>query len=358
MKPCVLIVAPSLDSSQNVSGVSAVANFIIHNNKEYSYTHFQQGKNDNEAGGLSRFTRLLRNYRKWKNVLNQMPADQIIHYNFPLDTFAILRDYFFMNAARKQGKRMVVHLHGGLFLFKKDKPFIIKHLLDKIFQWDCPFIVLSEKEKEQIETVYHAQKVHVLPNCVDLSAASSFSRNQFESQFHILFLGRIEPNKGISYIYEAMEELKKGKIDFVLHFAGKEQGNNNYVEQLSQLLGERFVYEGVVSGQQKENLLKQCDIFLLPSFYEGLPMSLLESMSFGMIPVTTNVGSISEYVEDGKTGLFVRAKDAGSIIEAIQKLANDPELRRTLSVGARNKIFSTLNTEDYIANLCNIYQYA
>ena len=68
MKPCVLIVAPSLDSSQNVSGVSAVASFIIHNNKEYSYTHFQQGKNDNEAGGICRFTRLLLTILFYKKI--------------------------------------------------------------------------------------------------------------------------------------------------------------------------------------------------------------------------------------------------------------------------------------------------
>ena len=354
----VLIVAPSLDAAKNVSGVSAVANFIIANNKECRYTHFLQGKGDNEHGGLSRALRLIANYRKWKKLLGTLPTDQIIHYNFPLDALSVIRDYFFMNAARKKQKRLVVHLHGGLYLFSDHKPFLIRYLLKRIFGWNNPFIVLSNKEKEQVENTYQAKKVYVLPNCVDLSVASSFHREFSSEKLQLLFLGRIEPNKGLDDLYEAMKTLQLENLDFVLHFAGKEQGSNHYIEKFSQLLGDKFVYEGVVSGLQKDELMKQCDLFLLPSYYEGLPMSLLECMSFGMIPITTNVGSISDFVEQGKTGLFVKKKDPASLVEAILHLSDDHALRRSLSEGARDKIFSTLNSEDYIANLCNIYQYA
>ena len=352
----VLIVAPSLDSTKNVSGVSSVANFMIANNQECRYTHFLQGKGDDEQGGLSRVVRLMKSYRRWKTLLNDLPADQIIHYNFPLDAMAVVRDFFFMNAARKQGRRMVVHIHGGLYLFRQDKPFLIKCLLNRIFRWDCPFIVLSTKEKQQIQTEYQTKTVYVLPNCVDLAVASSFTRKKFNPCLHLLFLGRIEPNKGMDYLYHAVKLLQDSGTDFILHFAGAEQGGNNYIGRFSQLLGERFVYEGVVSGIEKDKLLKTCDVFLLPSFYEGLPMSLLECMSFGMIPVTTNVGSISEFVQDGKTGLLLQMKDSQSIVDAINLLSKDTDLRRNLSKNAREKIFTTLNTENYIAKLNEIYQ--
>ena len=352
----ILIVAPSLESTKNVSGVSAVANYMIANNPECRYTHFLQGKSDDEQGGVARLVRLLKCYRRWKALLNSMPAEQIIHYNFPLDAMAVVRDFFFMNAARKQGRRMVIHLHGGLYLFKNDKPLFIRHLLNKIFRWDNPFIVLSDKEKKRIQAEYQAKTVYVLPNSVDLAEASSFVRNDFRSCLHLLFLGRIEPNKGMDYLYDAVKQLQERNIDFVLHFAGIEQGDNGYVERFNQLLGERFIYEGIVTGKKKTELLKTCEVFLLPSFYEGLPISLLECMGFGMIPVTTNVGSISEFVEEGVTGLFVQMKDSQSIADAINRLAQAPDLRRNLSEGARRKIFSTLNTEKYIAKLNEIYQ--
>ena len=111
-----------------------------------------------------------------------------------------------------------------------------------------------------------------------------------------------------------------------------------------------------MSGIEKDKLLKTCDVFLLPSFYEGLPMSLLECMSFGMIPVTTNVGSISEFVQDGKTGLLLQMKDSQSIVDAINLLSKDTDLRRNLSKNAREKIFTALSTEKYIAKLNEIYQ--
>lgn len=350
----ILIVAPSLDPSKNVSGISAVTNFIIKNNKEFLYTNFIQGKSDNERGLFFRITRIIRNYKKWCKELN-ITDEQIIHFNFPLDAFSIIRDFFFLRKAHELNRKMVIHLHGGLYLFKENKPFLIKILLNKIFSWDYPLIVLSNKEKEQIKQTYPSKHIFVLPNSIDLCSASLFCRNDFHKRLDILYMGRIEPNKGMDYIYKAMKTLLNENEDFVLHFAGKEQGNSGYVEDFSLLLGDRFVYEGVVTGEKKDCLLKKCNVFLLPSFYEGLPISLLECMSFGMIPVTSNVGSIDEFVENEKTGLFVKIKDADSIAFALKKISKDPISREKMSKGAREKIFNTLNPQEYISKLNKIY---
>ena len=122
----VIIVAPSLDTRTNVSGVSAVVNFIINNNKSVRYEHFLQGKSDLEkGGGLHRVVRIIRNYRRWKELLRDN-SNCLVHYNFPLDTLSVLRDYFFMHFAVVKKVPMVIHLHGGLYLFKEEKPWIIK----------------------------------------------------------------------------------------------------------------------------------------------------------------------------------------------------------------------------------------
>ena len=351
----VIIVSPSLNSTNNVSGVSAITNFIIKNNGSCEYIHFCQGKSDEDKGGFSRLKRLLFAYKQWGFVLTQH-IDGIVHYNFPLDALSIVRDYFFIRKSVCKGKKTIIHIHGGLYLFKERKPFLLNILLKKVFALNTPIIVLSNKEKERLEKEYHIKDVNVLPNCVDLQVASHYIRNNDIMPIHLLYLGRIEPNKGMDYLYEAAMKLKNSDLDFILHFAGKEQGKNQYIERFHQLLGEKFVYEGVVSGSNKEDLLKKCDVFLLPSFYEGLPMSLLECMSFGMIPVTTNVGSIEDFVEDGETGLFIKVKDVDSIVCAIRRLYEDPTLRVKLSNGAREKIFRTLNPQDYISKLNKIYQ--
>lgn len=350
-----IIVSPSLESSRNVSGVSAVTTFIIANNGSCEYIHFEQGKSDEERGGLHRLTRVFTAYKKWIHTLQENP-DAIVHYNFPLDAFSIVRDYFFMRRSVVEGRRTIIHIHGGLFLFKDKKPFFLKLLLEKIFSWDVPFIVLSEKEEKRLKQEFNPKQVFVLPNCIDLREASEFERKEYAETMHILFLGRIEPNKGIDDIFSSFVKLKAEINNFVLHFAGKEQGVFHYVDKFTELLGDKFVYEGVVSGGQKVKLLEVCDVFLLPSYYEGLPMSLLECMSYGMVPITTNVGSISDFVEDGRTGLFVEKRAPETITTAIKLLYGDCELRKRLSTGARKKIFSTLNVESYIAKLNVIYQ--
>ena len=379
----VLIVAPSLDLATNVSGVSAVTNFIIAHNRECEYEHFLQGRSDGESGALKRVIRIWRNYRKWVNVVNvnvnvnenvnenvNDNGRYIIHYNYPLDTPSIVRDYFFMRAARRKGIPMVIHIHGGLYLFKERKPFFIKWILDRVFSWDNPFIVLSEKEREEIQRQYGTKNVTVLPNCVEIPSVNgngnvnvnenvndngNVNVNVNGNGIHILYLGRIEPNKGMDYLLEAMGMLKEKGQDVTLHFAGIEQGKNGYIGRFQELLGDHFVYEGVVSGGKKTELLRRCQIFVLPSLYEGLPISLLETMAYGMVPVVTDVGSIGEYVKDGMNGLMIGVRDAASIVNALERLVADKKLMMELSKAARQTIVTRLQPEKYVKRLNEIY---
>ena len=168
--------------------------------------------------------------------------------------------------------------------------------------------------------------------------------------------GSIERNKGIDYILEAAKCLKVDNVSFTLHFAGKEEIEGEYIPKFQQELGEVFTYHGVVFGKGKSELLKQCDVFLLPSFYEGLPMSLIETMSFGMVPVATNVGSISSVVTDCKNGMFVQVKDADSIASVIKVLCADISLLESLSIKAKDTINSLFDDSTYIDNLNKLYK--
>ncbi len=360
--------APSLDLATNVSGVSAVTNFIIDHNKECEYTHFLQGKSDGESGALKRIVRIWRNYRKWIFDVD-VDVNRIIHYNFPLDAFSIVRDYFFMRAAYRRRKRMVIHVHGGLYLFKEQKPWVIRHLLNEVFSWDCPFIVLSNREKEQIQRLYGTKNVTVLPNCVegpeDVEASPDPSEGggmTYETRSYenvngidMLYLGRIEKNKGMDYLLEAMRELKAKGAQVTLHFAGIEQGKNGYIGRFQELLGDSFVYEGVVAGDQKKALFRRCQVFVLPSLYEGLPISLLETMSYGLVPVVTDVGSITEYVDDGVNGLLIKTRDTASIITAVDRLLHDRATLQKMSAAARQTIVTRLQPTKYIEQLNRIY---
>lgn len=352
----VIIVAPSLNTANNVSGVSAVARFVIENNKEHTYLHFQQGKQDNERKGINRYIRVFYAFLKWKKMLADNP-DALIHYNYPLDAPSIVRDYFFIRYAYKHSRRMVIHLHGGLYLFKDYKPWVIEHILNEVFGYDLPLIVLSDKEKKHISDVYHRRGVYSLPNCIDIAKAKSFVREEGKNCLRLLYLGRIEKNKGIDYILEALITLDNQGVDFTFRMAGKEDIEGEYIGRFKDALKDKFMYCGVVSGESKDDLLKNSDVFIMPSFYEGLPMALLECMSFGVVPVVTNVGSIGEYVKDGENGIIINVKDSGTIVDSVKVLDKKRAQLLRLSENARNTIFTRLKPEDYVEKLNRIYSF-
>ena len=420
-----------------MSGVSTVVQFIIDNNKERENKHFQIGKTDKESGrSLQRLLRIWRNYNEWRKILTGADKEDnqdnlkskqredrktIIHYSFPLSAPSILRDPWFMHYALKKGYKMVVHVHGGLFLTAPRIPFLLEKILKWVFSWDVPFIVLSEREKEILEKRYGAKRVEVLPNCPDApkgndtqseiatirgcattihehgslrygaSAYDNGSNNKDnrDNKDNIIllnslnqraiasdlnleptceasalnqrralilgYLGRIEPNKGMTELLAALKKLKAEGIKFKVRFAGKEQTEGEYLPKFKEALGDDFEYCGLVSGEAKREFLDSLDVFVMPTYFEGLPMSLLETMSYGVVPVVTEVGSIPTVVKDGENGLFVKEKDVESICEALKKLDDDRSLLAKMSVEARRTIQENFSATKYVERLNEIY---
>lgn len=464
----IIITAPSLDPTQNVSGVSSVVSFIKKNNPGCRYIHFLQGKADKEKGGWHRIGVILSAFGRWRKLLAG-EREAIVHYSFPLSTMSILRDTPFMWYAHSKKRGMVVHVHGGLFLTAPKIPFFLNWMLRWVFSWDVPFIVLSDMEKEILHKRFGAKVVHVLPNCPDVSWDQRISRmdtddssqntnctndtkfslantestnntedsltntnctnntkyslantestdntedsflntnctndtksslantestdntksslantnctNNTKSFFAntestdntdknneplvLGYLGRIEPNKGMTELLEACKVLKRNGVKFLLRFAGKEQTAGEYLP-LFEELNLSFEYVGLVSGKTKEEFLQSLDVFVMPSYFEGLPVSLLECMGYGAVPVVTPVGSIPEVVrpyssdicDDSCNGVFVKKKDVESIVEAIMLLDGDRELLARLAVNARRTIMENFSPVKYVGTLNDIY---
>lgn len=352
----VIINSPSLNPKVNVSGISAVTGFIISNNKDVEYIHFEVGRKDAESqGAFARITRILRNKREWEQLLRKN-RDAVIHYNMPLMKAAVIRDYMLINVAQKLNMPIVLHIHGGNYIKERNRPWYIQKLLKNIFSWSKHIVVLGDEEKTILEEDFKMSNIVTLPNCIDLSVAKNFKRDiENKEILDILYLGRIEPNKGIDYIFEACKTLKEKGVKFHLNFAGKEETDGEYIPRFTETFGDNFTYHGIVSGDKKNNILKKCDIFLLPSFYEGLPISLLETMSFGQVPVVTAVGSIPTIVYEYKNGIFIDIKDTESIVKAIYKLTTDKALYSTLSIKAKETILEKFDDKEYIKLLNKLY---
>lgn len=356
MKKVIIITAPSLDPTQNVSGVSSVVRFIVDNNREAQYVHFEIGKKDTEKGGVTRLRSLAKAFMEWRKLLREKP-EAIVHYSFPLSTRSILRDPLFIREAIKRGHRVLVHVHGGLYLTAEKIPFLQRHILQRVFAWDVPFVVLSETEKEHVMKRFGAKNVEVLPNCVEIPENDNLNPNlNLNEKVTLGYLGRIEANKGMKELWMACQQLKEDGVDFCLEMAGKEEHEGEYLPRFEALLGNDFHYYGVVSGQSKSEFFKRKDVFVMPSYFEGLPMALLECMSYGVVPVVTPVGSIPQVVTNGRNGLLTKVKDVDSIVEAIKKLATDRALLYSMGQEARTTILNNFSTEEYIRKLNMLYE--
>ncbi len=355
----VIITSPSLDPRENVSGISSVTRFIIDNNRSHRYLHFLLGKKDNERGGLRRVSALWRSYRAWRCMLADHP-DALVHYNLPLSRASLLRDPWFMRHALRRGHLMVVHVHGGLFLTAFRIPFYLRPILKWVFRQDVPFVVLSDMEKDILAARWGAQRVAVLPNCVDLHDAQVFAAEPQQPHdercpLRLGYLGRIEPNKGMTELLEACLRLKRENCPFHLTMAGKEQTEGEYLPWFEHDLGDNFQYAGLVAGQSKCDFLRNLDVLVMPTYFEGLPMSLLECMSYGVVPVVTPVGSIPHVVTDGVNGLLIPVRDSSPIVAAIRRLNEDRTLLETLGRAARHTIFSRYSPQRYVDELNCIY---
>ncbi len=362
----IIITSPSLDPKENVSGISSVTQFIISNNRECHYLHFELGRKDKEKGGWYRIPSLVRKYREWKKMLREHP-EAMVHYNFPLSKSSLMRDPWFMRYALRRKRKMVVHVHGGLFLTAPRIPGYLMRIMRWVFAWDVPFIVLSDMEREIVTRRLGARHVEVLPNCVDLGDAADFAQDQEarkapgvevvaeDKPLRIGYLGRIEPNKGMSELMDACGRLKEEGVNFQLVFAGKEQTEGEYLPRFAQRIGDNFEYAGLVSGKVKCDFLRSLDAFVMPTYFEGLPMSLLECMSYGVTPIVTPVGSIPQVVKDGENGILVKVRDCDSIVGAVKRLDGNREWLRTLGMAARQTIFDQFSPEKYIEKLNRIY---
>lgn len=352
----VIITSPNLNPEYNVSGISSVTNFIVNNNTSFKYMHFELGKRDAEKRDLIWFVRILRAWFSWFFILVR-EKNVFIHFNFALDKRSIIRDAPLILFAKLIRKRMLIHLHGGEFLGKANVPKILEKLLVIIFSGNEPKIVLSSIEERILINKYNANNVFVLPNCIDYSKAKDFFRQYpSESPVKLLFMGRIVIRKGLEYILEALSALKRENIKFKFFLAGTGPDKENYVKKFAEHLGDAFEYVGIASGEFKYKLLRECDIFLLPSLFgEGLPITLLESMSFSLVPLVTNDGSMSFIVRNMENGIILDKESSTSIANAIIYLVNDKTLLQRLGIKARESIFENFSPLDYINKINNIY---
>lgn len=254
-------------------------------------------------------------------------------------------------------KPVIIHTHGCEFhLFYLTLPNPIKRAIAWLLQRSTYTIVLSESWKEFYVTHcgLKPEQTVVLLNPVAMPE-HLLDRGEGDRQIDFIFLGKITPRKGIFEMLQAFAKLpseQREKVNLILAGTGEIERARELAQELN--IESQVSFPGWINGEQRNELLAKGDVFLLPSYNEGLPMALLEGMSWGLAPIVTPVGGIPEVVEDGETGLVVNPGDIEGLAQAMQKTIENEPLRSALGRAARSRVAS-LDIHYYIEKLVELY---
>jgi glycosyltransferase involved in cell wall biosynthesis len=253
-------------------------------------------------------------------------------------------------------KPVLLHAHGAEFHVTYSRiPKWAQQLLSKIFRRCSGLIVLSKTWKDYyvLNLGLNPQQVFVLPNPTELPRQIPQRLNS--NNVTLLFCGRVGQRKGTFDLIRAFANLpdeQKNSTKLIIAGDGDIEQGRKLVENLN--LTEHITFLGWINSDQRDKLLAKADVFILPSYNEGLPLAILEAMSWGLPVISTPVGGIPELVVPEQNGLLVNPGDIEQLSEAMQLLIENGTLRRALGSVAR-KTVEPFDVGSYCSRLAHIY---
>ena len=201
--------------------------------------------------------------------------------------------------------------------------------------------VLSSAELAAYRAFDSRIKVHLIPNAIDPAGLADQMRPyNTDGPLKLVYVGRLVRSKGLFEVIDALAELKCAGRQFKLSIAGGGPDQSELTAALEKAgLGDRVRFLGSVFAVEKCRLWLDSDLFVFPTVHnEGLPYSLLEAMAAGCVPITTRVAAIPDVMRDGEHGLFVPAKNAGALANAVAALDDDRERLIRMAEAARRRV--------------------
>lgn len=256
-------------------------------------------------------------------------------------------------------RKIVLHIHATSFdKFYKNRNSLLKYLTRKTLNIADKIIVLSSRSKSFFAKLVPEYKLAVIPNAVKSAIFNNELQKHIKSNaVKVLFIGGIEAKrKGIYDVLRAIPVVaEKYGSNILFAFVGKcdveklrtickEKNVSNYVEIL-----------GYLETKEKRKVISLSDIYILPSYSEGLPIAMLEAMAAGLPIISTPVGSIPEVIEQGVNGYLIKPGDYYGLAEKILVLAKDKRLRKIMGKINAEKIRREYDDKIVMQKLEEVY---
>jgi glycosyltransferase involved in cell wall biosynthesis len=250
-----------------------------------------------------------------------------------------LRKSIVVLLAKALGRRVVLHVHSGpgdvaYFSSTCGRPRLL--LFAAAFRAADVVLAVSEPSAAALRAAGVTRAIEVVPNAAPL--VQDFVRGwDWGEAPRIAYLGGFANTaKGADTLVAALREELALRPELRVALAGPGEPGAEAAELIASAPGVEWI--GWLDPGAKDALLRDCEVFVISSRSEGMPMALLEAMGYWMAVVATAVGAIPELVETGETGMLVPAEDPGALAAAIEALLVAPALRRRVGEAARARV--------------------
>lgn len=302
-------------------------------------------------------------------MLLKMRPD-VVYLLISQNKWAVLRDSSIILLTKLfSSAKVVIHLRGAFFKhFYDNTGSLVKYFVAFTLKRVDAAIVLGKSLRFNFEE--WCKHIYEVPNGTDvLLDFDIYTKWSGKNEIVITYLSNLLKSKGFLDVLMSVKEVVKRfpEKKIIFKMAGAwgldsvsgltaeeiEKSANAILKQYGTESNVNFL--GVVTGQDKLNLLRQTDIFLLPTSYDGHPRSIIEAMAAGCPVISTPVGAIAETVLDGKTGFIIQPGDTVRLTERIIQLVGDDNLRKQLSIEARKRYEEDYTKVIFIRNMIHTF---
>lgn len=304
------------------------------------------------CSALKKIAFTLAAYIKIVRAFNSRPFD-ILHVHMS-ERASIIRKGIVMRYAKRKGTKIVLHMHGAEFAaLYRDMGKRQQAKVKKVIDLADRIIVLGEYWQQFMNGLAaDPAKIRVIYNAVSVPERYEYNTESNK----LLFLGEVSKRKGIDVLLDAVSKRKnelEGYCELKV-FGPDTHGNIEDKIKEYKLTG-LVSYCGWLDKNRKPEVFKDTAVNVLPSYNEGLPMTILETMSYGIPSVTTSVGAIPEAV-NGRNGITVEPGDPDALGDALVSLVHDRERRLSLSKEAYSTARSAFSISHHISQVQALYR--
>jgi len=319
-KKYIVMIGPSITSKGGIASVLSnykKAGFFNQFNVKYLSTHIEGNKISKLWLALSMWC-----YLCWLLITGQV---LLLHAHVARWN-SFWRKSVFLVLMLVFRRPYIVHIHSGGFedFYSQDCNKLQRKIIKWILEQSGMIVVLTQKAYDWVGTVVLHDRVIVVPNFVPDDKI--LEKNYQKQKGSILFLGRFNEEKGIFDLLDAMSIVSNNipEVKLVLCGDGDIVGVKNKIDKLG--LSVHVELLGWVSGKEKKRVLYESQIFVLPSYVEGLPIGVLEAMQCGCPVVATTVGGIPDQVQNEVQGILVEPGNVVALATALERLLSNSEL--------------------------------